>query len=40
LANHEELDVSALALATADEVLADVLDPGAPHADDTFDGVA
>jgi CubicO group peptidase (beta-lactamase class C family) len=40
LANHEELDVSALALATADEVLADALDPDAPHADDTFDGVA
>lgn len=40
LANHEELDVSALALDTADAVLAGVLDPDAPHADDTFDGVA
>jgi CubicO group peptidase (beta-lactamase class C family) len=40
LANHETLDVSALALATADEALAGVLDPSAPHADDTFDGIA
>jgi CubicO group peptidase (beta-lactamase class C family) len=40
LANHEELDVSALAFATADQVLADLLDPSAPHADQTFDGVA
>jgi hypothetical protein len=39
LANHEELDVSALAFATADQVLANLLDPSAPHADQTFDGV-
>jgi CubicO group peptidase (beta-lactamase class C family) len=40
LANHEALDVSALAFDTADEVLADVLDPEAAHADATFDGAA
>lgn len=40
LANHEVLDVSALAFDTADEVLGDALDPSAPHADQTFDGVA
>ncbi|HEX6845208.1 MAG TPA: serine hydrolase domain-containing protein [Actinomycetota bacterium] len=39
LANRETLDVSALALDTADAVLAEALDPDAPHADDTFDGV-
>lgn len=40
LANREDLDVSALAFDTADEVLAGTLDPAAPHADHTFDGVA
>jgi len=40
LANREDLDVSALAFDTADEVLADALDATAPHADHTFDGVA
>ncbi|MEX0985228.1 MAG: serine hydrolase domain-containing protein [Actinomycetota bacterium] len=40
LANHERLDVSALAFATADEVLAGSLDPDASHADATFDGAA
>jgi CubicO group peptidase (beta-lactamase class C family) len=40
LANREDLGVSALALDTADEVLAGVLDPAAPHADATFDGIA
>ena len=39
LANREDLDVSGLAFETADDVLGDVLDPGAPHADHTFDGV-
>jgi CubicO group peptidase (beta-lactamase class C family) len=40
LANGETRDVSAVAFALADEVLADALDPAAPHADETFDGVA
>lgn len=40
LANHEALDVSALAFGTAEERLGDALDPDAPHADHTFDGVA
>jgi CubicO group peptidase (beta-lactamase class C family) len=39
LANREDLDVSARAFRLADEVLAGALDPDAPHADDTFDGV-
>jgi CubicO group peptidase (beta-lactamase class C family) len=38
LANREDLDVSALALRTADVVLADAMDRSAPHADATFDG--
>jgi CubicO group peptidase (beta-lactamase class C family) len=40
LANGETRDISADAFATADELLADDLDPSAPHADETFDGVA
>jgi hypothetical protein len=36
LANHEALDVSALAFEVADAVLAGVIDPDAPHADATF----
>lgn len=40
LANGETGDVSADAFALADELLADALDHGAPHADETFDGVA
>ncbi len=39
LANREDLDVSGMAFRLADEVLAGALDPNAPHADDTFDGV-
>ena len=39
LADREDLDVSALAFRLADEALADRLDPGAQHADATFDGV-
>jgi CubicO group peptidase (beta-lactamase class C family) len=39
LANTERLDASSMAFAMADEALADRLDHGAPHADDTFDGV-
>jgi CubicO group peptidase (beta-lactamase class C family) len=39
LANREDPDVSARAFRLADEVLAGALDPNAPHADDTFDGV-
>lgn len=39
LANHETLDVSAVAFETAEGILRDALDPDAPHADDTFDGV-
>jgi CubicO group peptidase (beta-lactamase class C family) len=39
LANREDLDVSARAFRLADEVLEGRLDPDAPHADDTFDGV-
>jgi hypothetical protein len=31
--------VSADAFALADDVLGDALDPAAPHADQTFDGV-
>jgi CubicO group peptidase (beta-lactamase class C family) len=40
LANGERRDVSADAFALADELLAADLDPSAPHADETFDGVA
>jgi CubicO group peptidase (beta-lactamase class C family) len=40
LANTERVDPSSMAFAMADEALADRLDQGAPHADDTFDGVA
>jgi CubicO group peptidase (beta-lactamase class C family) len=40
LANGETRDISAEAFALADELLADDLDPSAPHADQTFDGVA
>jgi CubicO group peptidase (beta-lactamase class C family) len=40
LANGETRDVSADAFALADEVLHDAIDPAAPHADETFDGVA
>jgi CubicO group peptidase (beta-lactamase class C family) len=39
LANGERRDVSAEAFDIADELLADQLDPAAPHADETFDGV-
>jgi CubicO group peptidase (beta-lactamase class C family) len=39
LANREDLDVSARAFRLADEVLTGNLDPDAPHADHTFDGV-
>jgi CubicO group peptidase (beta-lactamase class C family) len=39
LANGETGDVSADAFALADRVLSDALDPSAPHADETFDGV-
>jgi len=39
LANRDDLDVSAHAFRLADDVLADRLDPGAAHADHTFDGV-
>jgi hypothetical protein len=39
LANREDLDVSGMAFRLAEEVLASVIDPDAPHADDTFDGV-
>ncbi|MDH4111483.1 MAG: beta-lactamase family protein [Actinomycetota bacterium] len=38
LANREDLDVSSMAFRLADDLLADRLDPSAPHADDTFDG--
>jgi CubicO group peptidase (beta-lactamase class C family) len=40
LANGEARDVSADAFEMADGVLADAIDPAAPHADETFDGVA
>jgi CubicO group peptidase (beta-lactamase class C family) len=40
LANGETRDIGAEAFATADELLKDDLDPSAPHADETFDGVA
>jgi CubicO group peptidase (beta-lactamase class C family) len=40
LANGERRDVSAEAFDLADRLLADHLDPAAPHADETFDGVA
>jgi CubicO group peptidase (beta-lactamase class C family) len=40
LANGETGDVSADAFALADEVLGDAMDHAAPHADETFDGVA
>jgi len=39
LANREDLDVSARAFRLADEMLGGHLDPAAPHADHTFDGV-
>jgi CubicO group peptidase (beta-lactamase class C family) len=39
LANGETGDVSADAFELADRVLADAIDPAAPHADETFDGV-
>jgi len=39
LANREDLDVSSAAFRFSDEVLGDRLDPAAPHADHTFDGV-
>jgi CubicO group peptidase (beta-lactamase class C family) len=39
LANREDLDVSAMAFRLADEALEGRMDPHAPHADDTFDGV-
>jgi CubicO group peptidase (beta-lactamase class C family) len=39
LANGETRDVSADAFALADRVLTDAIDPTAPHADETFDGV-
>jgi CubicO group peptidase (beta-lactamase class C family) len=39
LANGERRDVSGEAFAIADDLLADHLDPTAPHADETFDGV-
>jgi CubicO group peptidase (beta-lactamase class C family) len=39
LANGETGDVSADAFAHADRVLAGAIDPAAPHADETFDGV-
>lgn len=40
LANGETGDVSADAFAVADEVLGGAMDHDAPHADETFDGVA
>jgi CubicO group peptidase (beta-lactamase class C family) len=40
LANGDRRDVSAEAFELADSLLADHLDPMAPHADETFDGVA
>jgi CubicO group peptidase (beta-lactamase class C family) len=40
LANTEGLDPSAMAFLMADDLLGDRLDQGAPHADDTFDGVS
>jgi CubicO group peptidase (beta-lactamase class C family) len=39
LANGETGDVSSDAFALADRVLAGAIDPSAPHADETFDGV-
>ena len=39
LANREDHDVSAIAFRLADEVLGGRIDPFAPHADETFDGV-
>ena len=39
LANGETGDVSGDAFELADRVLADAIDPAAPHADETFDGV-
>jgi hypothetical protein len=38
LANSEDLDVSSLLFNVADHVLADVLDPSAPHARHTIHG--
>jgi len=38
LANHERLDVSAMSLTLAEDILGGALDPAAAHADDTFDG--
>ncbi|MGZ5343692.1 MAG: serine hydrolase domain-containing protein [Actinomycetota bacterium] len=39
LANRDDLDVSSRAFRLADDVLGGRLDPAAPHADHTFDGV-
>ena len=39
LANSQELDVSSLTFEVADHILADSLDPNAPHADQTLHGV-
>jgi CubicO group peptidase (beta-lactamase class C family) len=39
LANTERVDPSSMAFEMADDVLADRLDRGAPHANETFDGV-
>lgn len=39
LANREDLDVSTMAFRLADETLVGRLEPEAPHADDTFDGI-
>ena len=39
LANREDLDVSAMAFRLADDALQGRIDPTAPHADDSFDGV-
>ena len=38
LANSQELDVSSLTFNLADHILADSLDPNAPHADQTLHG--
>ena len=39
VANGETGDVSGDAFELADRVLADAIDPAAPHADETFDGM-
>jgi CubicO group peptidase (beta-lactamase class C family) len=39
LANREDLDVSAMAFRLADRALEGRMDPDAPHADETFDGI-